>query len=113
MLFRSIMKPAHFAWRESGIPGLHQKDLGRFSDRATEVTVFRADAGKRRVLPGTDHLRVVFIMKGRGKCGRKDYKRHSALEFAAGETAAFTPQTTTELLCMTIPSVAALGLKAA
>lgn len=108
-----IMKPAHFAWRDSGVSGVRQKDLGRFSDRGTEVTVFQVHAGKRRVLPGADHLRVVFVMKGRGKCGRKDYKRHSALEFAAGETAAFTPETATELLVMTIPSVAALGLKAA
>jgi hypothetical protein len=108
-----IMKPAHFAWRDSGVAGVRQKDLGRFSDRGTEVTVFRAEPGRRRVLPGADHLRVVFVMKGRGKCGRKDYKRHSALEFGAGETLAITPDTATELLVMTIPSVAALGLKAA
>ena len=87
-----------------------QMDLALFS---YAVTVFRAEAGKRRVLPGPDHLRVVFVMKGRGKCGRKDYKRHSALEFAAGETAAVTPEMATELLVMTLPSVAALGLKAA
>jgi hypothetical protein len=52
-------------------------------------------------------------MKGRGKCGRKEYKRHSALEFLAGETMAVTPLASTELLVMTIPSVAALGLQAA
>lgn len=108
-----IMKPAHFSWRDSGEPGLYQRDLGRFSDRGTEVTVFRVEAGKRRALPSPDHLRVVFVMKGRGRSGRKDYKRHSALEFAAGETAAFAPETTTELLCMTIPSVARFGLAAA
>ena len=108
-----IMKPAHFAWRNSGVPGVQQKDLGRFSDRGTDVTVFRVDGGMRRVLPGTDHLRVVFVMKGRGKCGRKEYKRHSALEFLAGETMAVTPLASTELLVMTIPSVAALGLQAA
>ena len=108
-----IMKPAHFAWRDSGVAGVRQKDLGRFSDRGTEVTVFRAEPGRRRVLPAADHLRVVFVMKGRGKCGRKDYKRHSALEFGAGEALAITPDTATELLVMTIPSVAALGLKAA
>lgn len=108
-----IMKPAHFAWRNSGVSGVRQKDLGRFSDRGTEVTVFRADAGKRRVLPGVDHLRVVFVMNGRGKCGRKVYKRHSALEFSPGDTLAVTPETSTELLVMTIPSVAVLGLRAA
>lgn len=108
-----IMKPAHFAWRDSGVRGVQQKDLGRFSDRGTEVTVFRADAGKRRVLPGANHLRVVFIMKGRGKCGREDYKRHSALEFSPGEAMAVTPAASTELLVMTIPSVAVLGLRAA
>lgn len=108
-----IMKPAHFAWRDSGAPGVQQKDLGRFSDRGTEVTVFRVEPGRRRVLPGTDHMRIVFVMKGRGKCGRKPYKRHTALELSDGEVLAVTPEAATELLVMTIPSVAALGLKAA
>ena len=108
-----IMKPAHFAWRESASPGVQQKDLGRFSDRGTEVTIFRLTPGKRRVLPGADHLRLVFVMKGRGKSGRKEYKRHTAIEFAAGDVAAFTAASATELLCMTIPSVERLGLKAA
>ena len=108
-----VMKPAHFAWRDSGVRGVKQRDLGRFSDRGTEVTIFRADAGKRRVLPGEDHLRVVFVMKGRGTCRSEDYKRHSALEFPPGEAIAVTPATLTDLLIMTIPSVAAMGLQAA
>ncbi len=107
-----IMKPAHFSWRRSSTSGTEQKDLGRFSDRGTEVTVYRLATGKRSVLPGKDHLRVVFVMKGRGKCGRKSYLRHTAIEFAPGETAAFAPEACTELLCMTIPSLAAMELKA-
>ena len=55
---------------------------------------------------------MVFVMKGRGKCGRKSYLRHTAMEFAPGETAAFAPEVRTELLCMTIPSLAAMELKA-
>lgn len=108
-----IMKPDHFAWRPGTASGIEQKDLGRFSDRGTEVTVYRLVPGKRRVLPGNGHLRIVFVMKGRGKCGRKSYLRHSAIEFSSGEAAAFTPEARTELLCMTIPSVTAMGLKAA
>ena len=107
-----IMKPGHFSWRRSPTSGTEQKDLGRFSDRGTEVTVYRLATGKRRVLPGKDHLRVVFVMKGRAKCGRKSYLRHTAIEFAPGETAAFAPEAHTELLCMTIPSLATMELKA-
>ncbi|MGB0629671.1 MAG: hypothetical protein ACPGRZ_03165 [Alphaproteobacteria bacterium] len=109
----AIMKPAHFAWRSGADPGLEQKNLGRFSDRGTDITVYRAAPGKRRVLPGADHLRIVFVMKGRGKCGRKSYKRHTAIEFAPGDTAGFTPEVRTELLCMTLPSVTGTGLPAA
>ncbi|MAM68122.1 MAG: hypothetical protein CMM12_05130 [Rhodospirillaceae bacterium] len=107
-----IMKPAHFAWRQGGTFGIEQKNLGRFSERGTEVTIYRLAPGKRQVLPGTDHLRILFVMKGNGKCGRRYYLRHTAIEVAPGETAAFTPEARTELLCITIPSVAALKLKA-
>jgi hypothetical protein len=100
-----IMKPANFAWTGTGAPGVDRKMLGRFSDRGTEITIFRLEPGRRRVLPGDDHLRVVFVMKGRGKCGRREYKRHTAIEFAPGDAAGFTPETRTTLLSIRIPSM--------
>jgi hypothetical protein len=108
-----IMKPMNFAWRNISGPFLQQKNLGRFSDRGAEIAVYRIQPGGRRAIPGAKHLRVVFVMKGRGKCGRKEYKRHSALELTAGEVLGVTPETATEILVMTIPSVEVLGLKVA
>jgi len=108
-----IMKPAHFAWRPGGAPGIQCRELGRFSERGTGVTFWRLTPGSRRVLPGDQGRRIVFVAKGRGKCGRKPYLRHTAIEFSPGEVAKFAPDAETELLCITIPSIVALNIKAA
>ena len=67
----------------------------------------------RRALPAEDHLRLLYVVKGTGACGRQPYRPHTSLELAPGEAARFTPKTATEILSITIPSVVALGLKAA
>jgi len=108
-----IMKPDNFAWRNDGSPGVDCKDLGRFSERGTGIAFYRLSPGPRRTLSGGGDMRIVFVIKGRGKCGRKLYGRHTAMEFSTGEPARFTAETTTELLCMTIPSVGGLRLEVA
>jgi len=106
-----IMKPANFEWRTVSTTGAQQKSLGCFSDRRTAITIFRLVPGVSFVIPETDHLRIVFVIKGRGMCDRKNYKGHTAVEFGPGEHASFRPVSSTELLCLTIPSVAKLGCK--
>jgi len=106
-----IMKPSNFTWRTVSRTGVQQKNLGCFSDRRTEITMFRLIPGVPFAIPETDHLRIVFVIKGRGNCGRKTYKAHTAIEFAPGEHASFSPVSPTDLLCLTIPSIVELGLE--
>ncbi len=73
--------------------------------------MFRLIPGVPFAMPETDHLRIVFVIKGRGKCGRETYKAHTAIEFSPGEHASFSPVSPTDLLCLTIPSIVELGLK--
>lgn len=109
-----VMNPAHFAWRPvAGAPGVRQRDLGSFSERATRIDFFALAPGARRSLPATPHLRLLYVVKGAGDCGKHPYRRHTSIELAPGEKVRFTPRTATELLAITIPSVAALGLEAA
>ncbi len=109
-----VMNPANFAWRPvTGAPGVEQRDMGSFSERGTRIGFFRLAKGARRKLPTENHLRLLYVVKGTGSCSRKPYRRHTSLELAPGEAVRFTPRTTTEILSITIPSVVALGLKAA
>lgn len=108
------MNPAHFAWRPlTGCPGVMHRHMGSFSERATRIDFYRLHKGARRALPAEDYLRLLYVVKGTGSVGRRPYRRHTSLELTPGEALRFTPKTATEILSITIPSVEALGLKAA
>lgn len=100
-----IMKPFNFSWRNGTVRGIRQKDLGRFSDRLTEVTIFQLTPGRSSLPAGINHLRIIFVIKGSGRCRRETYKRHTAIELASGEPASFAVDVQTELLCITIPAI--------
>lgn len=109
-----VMNPAHFAWRPvTGCPGVDQRAIGSFSERGTRIDFFSVAKGTGRKLPSEDHLRLLYVVKGTGTCGRQPYRRHTSLELAPGEAVRFSPKSATEILSITIPSVVALGLKAA
>lgn len=100
-----IMKPFNFSWRNGTVRGIRQKDLGRFSDRLTEVTIFQLTPGRSSLPAGINHLRIIFVIKGSGRCRCETYKRHTAIELASGEPASFAVDVQTELLCITIPAI--------
>lgn len=100
-----VMKPAHFAWSHAA-PGVQVKELGRFSERRTDVGIYALEPGSARKLPASPHLRIAFVTKGRGKCGSGAYLRHTAMEFKPGEVARFSPEIATEMLCITVPAAA-------
>lgn len=109
-----VMNPAHFAWRPVlGATGVAQREIGSFSERGMRIDFFRLDKSARRIVPATPHLRLLYVVKGTGNCGRHPYRRHTSMELAPGEVVRFTPKSTTELLSITIPSVMALKLYAA
>jgi len=109
-----VMSPRHFAWRPvSGASGIARREIGSFSERGTRIDFYSLTPGARRVLPETPHLRLLYVVTGTGKCGPHSYRRHTSMELAPGEAVRFTPKSATEILSITIPSVAALGLKAA
>lgn len=109
-----VMNPAHFAWRPvHGAAGIAQREIGSFSERGTRIDFYRLTPGARRALPATPHLRLLYVVRGTGTCGRHPYRRHTSMELVPNEAVRFTPRSATEILAITIPSVAALGLKAA
>jgi hypothetical protein len=109
-----VMNPAHFAWRPvAGAAGVEQREIGSFSERGTCIDFFRLAKGARRTLPTVPHLRLLYVHRGTGMVGNHPCRRHTAIELAPGEAARFAPKTATEILSITIPSVVALGLKAA
>ena len=109
-----VMNPRHFAWRPvPGVAGIMQREIGSFSERGMRIDFFRLDKGARRTVPDTPHLRLLYVVKGTGNCGRHAYRRHTSMELAPGEKIRFTPKSSTEILAITIPSVAALKLNAA
>jgi hypothetical protein len=109
-----VMNPAHFSWRPvAGSRGVAQRAIGSFSERDTRIDFFRLEKGGRKNLPTENHLRLLYVVKGSGKTGRHPYRRHTSMELAPGETARFAPNTSTDILSVTIPSVVSLGLKAA
>lgn len=108
-----VMNPKHFAWRPvPGAVGVERREIGSFSERGTQIDFFRLAPGARRRVPDAPHLRLVYVVKGTGTCGRRPYRRHTSMELAPGEKVSLSPKSVTEILVITIPSVAALGLAA-
>jgi hypothetical protein len=109
-----VMNPKHFALRPvASAPGVTRREIGSFSERGTRIDFYNLTPGARRAIPDTPHLRLLYVNKGTGTCGRHAYCRHTSMELAPGEKIRFTPKSATEILSITIPSVAGLGLKAA
>ena len=109
-----VMNPDNFGWRQvSDAKGVDRREIGRFSERGTQIDFYRLMKGGRRTLPTEDHLRLLYVVKGTGSCGLNAYRRHTSIELTPGEAIRFTPNTKTEVLSITIPSVVALGLRAA
>jgi hypothetical protein len=109
-----VMNPKNFAWRPvPGVAGVEQREIGSFSERGTRIDFYRLAPGARRAIPDTSHLRLLYVVRGTGTSGKHAYRRHTSMELAPGEKIQFTPKSVTEILSITIPSVAALKLNAA
>ena len=109
-----VMNPNNFGWRQvSDVKGVDRREIGRFSERGTQIDFYRLTKGGRRTLPSVEHLQLLYVVKGTGSCGRHVYRRHTSIELLPGEAISFKPNTQTEVLSITIPSVIALGLQAA
>ena len=106
------MNPNNFGWRQvSNVKGVDRREIGRFSERGTQIDFYRLMKGGRRRLPSVEHLKLLYVVKGTGNCGRHVYRRHTSIELQPGEAISFKPNTHTEVLSITIPSVVALGLQ--
>jgi len=109
-----VMNPNNFGWRQvSDVKGFDRRELGRFSERGTQIDFYRLTKGGRPTLPNKEHLKLLYVVKGTGSCGRHLYRRHTSIELLPGEAISFKPNTRTEVLSITIPSVVTLGLRAA
>jgi quercetin dioxygenase-like cupin family protein len=93
-----VMDPAAFAWREAG-PGLAQKHLGTFGERALAIEMWRIAPGAALELPGAPARRLAYAVAGAAA--------GEAWEAGPGEAARLAPAGGAELLVLSLPPVSA------
>lgn len=100
-----IVDPAGFAWTAAGRRGVSRKRLGAFTERETRLEMIRLEPGAEWTSPAARAIQLYFVMAGSGKCGTGPYRRYTAIETRAGETAVFRADRDTEILCLVMPLV--------
>jgi hypothetical protein len=82
-----LIRPANFTWHaQAGQPGYSIKRLGTFSERSTELSMLRVEAGKSGKIAARPGLQVVFIVSGAGTIDGHELRKHSGCEIAIGES---------------------------
>jgi mannose-6-phosphate isomerase-like protein (cupin superfamily) len=104
------MWPEHFDWVPSATEeAVAHKHLATFGERRTSVAFLRIGAGATHRLPDENRQRLHFVLKGRGRCGEHSFDRHTAIRIDAGERAAYTADTETEIFLIGLPTFSATG----
>jgi hypothetical protein len=101
-----LMQPNHFAWTErADEPGVLEKPLGIFTEHRTEIAFLRIEAGGRHRAAGG---RLYFIVAGEGSVGGESWLPRTTIHLAPAEEAIFAARSTTEMLVIGFPSLAAV-----
>jgi hypothetical protein len=96
-----MMDPSGFDWLPvEGAPGVSEKLMGVFTERRTEASFLRLDAGVTHRLQGR---RLHFVVDGSGRVSGTDYRRRTTVFCETGESAEMTATAPTELLILTLP----------
>ena len=103
-----FMDPASYEWVPvAGQPGVAEKLLGVFTERRSEASFFRLDAGASFVARGKG---VYMVTHGSGTAGGQPLRALTTIYLDAGETVTFTAQAETELLHFGLPDLAGLRM---
>ncbi|MEO6377324.1 MAG: hypothetical protein ABIO37_04785, partial [Caulobacteraceae bacterium] len=101
-----VMRPEAFDWRTAEA-GVRTRALGRFPERDLALDMIALDAGAAHAFGGSTDRRLVFVLRGDGRCGEAGYSAQTAVRLEPGEAAGFAAATDTELFCIAYPLVAA------
>jgi hypothetical protein len=105
-----MMNPAHFAWVPcEAAQGVHEKLMGVFTERSCALRFLRLEPQARLEASGRC---IYFVIDGRGRLAGADYRRHTTLFCAAGDTTAFEAVTATEILALGLPRLDAAAFHA-
>lgn len=99
-----VLRPEAFAWRE--VPdmfGTRNKWLGSFAERDLSLELIAVASGCACTADDAPVRRLLFVIKGEGRCNGEPYAAHSAVRLEPGESASFLASGATELLAIGIP----------
>jgi hypothetical protein len=98
-----IMTPEHFDWVPvEGAPGVCEKLVGVFTERACEARFLRLAPTARLPAPGR---KLYFVLHGEGRAGAHGYRHHSTVFCERGEQIRFVADTPTEMLVLGLPKL--------
>ena len=103
-----FMDPTNYEWVPvAGQRGVSEKLLGVFTERRSEASFFRLDAGASFVARGKG---VYMVTHGSGSVGGQPLRALTTVYLDAGETATITAREETELLHFGLPDLAGLTM---
>jgi hypothetical protein len=103
-----FMDPANSEWVPvAGAPGVAEKLLGVFTERRSEASFLRLDAGARFTARGKG---IYVVTRGSGTVEGQPLRALTTVYLAVGESAAFVAQEETELLHFGLPDLAGLRM---
>jgi hypothetical protein len=103
-----FMDPANYEWVPvAGQRGVSEKLLGVFTERRSEASFFRLDAGASFAARGKG---VYMVTRGSGSVGGQTLRALTTVYLDAGETATITAREETELLHFGLPDLAGLRM---
>jgi hypothetical protein len=102
-----MMSPEHFDWVPvEGAPGVCEKLMGVFTERACEARFLRFAAQARFHAAGR---KLYFVLHGEGRLGTQAYRHYSTVFCERGEEAVLEAETPTEMLVLGLPKLDSLA----
>lgn len=96
-----FMQPENFAWLPiEGQPGTSRKLLGEFSERRTQIALYRIDAAASLSLAGHS---IYFVANGSGFAGAQEFRPRATIYIEEDAPAIITARDTVELLQIGLP----------
>lgn len=101
-----VMRPAALPWTATRASGVMERHIGVFPHRGLEVRMLRLAPGSELALPTENAMRLLFVVAGGARIGRKPLELHSAARMASGEAAELHSADGAELLELSVVPVA-------
>jgi hypothetical protein len=100
------IKPRNFDWLPlEGQAGVAKKSLGVFSERRSEVSMLRLDAGVETQLERCGGTKIGFVLEGEGEVNGHALLKHTAFAIDVGEDCRLASTGGMELLLVALPQL--------